>query len=406
MLQHFHILTLTHRHASLKDIGQLVAAIEKDGQTAANLQALQVRQGMDELFYVGTCNRVLLFFTSRRKIDIAFKASLLEGGESIQSVCSAMQHYQGYAAMEHLFTVASSVDSLVVGERQILGQLREAYERCRDWGLCADDLRLVFDRMVVAAKDVYANTRIGEKSVSIVSLAVRKMLHHSPQPTARVLIVGAGKTNTLVSKFLKKYGYERVTVFNRSEERAQQLASGFAQGQSFTMEALATYGGGFDVLFVCTASVEPIITQANIAGLLAGEVAKDKIVIDLSVPSNVAEEVVAAQAFDYVAVEHLKQLADENMAIRSQEIESASNLIYQHVEELTLVYRQRMLERVLQHIPTQIKEVKQKALEQVFAKELELLDPSSRALMEKMLTYMEKKCISIPMKTARESLIG
>ncbi len=404
MLHHFHILTLTHRFASLKDIGQLVTAFDHQGQTEVQLHDLKQRLGIEELFYVGTCNRVLLFFTSRAKVDEQFKANLLTDETTLEAR-KAMQHYQGHAALEHLFAVASSIDSLVVGERQILGQLREAYERCREWGLCQDDLRMVFDRMVVASKDVYASTRIGEKSVSIVSLAVKKMLHHSPQQTARVLVVGAGKTNTLVGKFLKKHGYHHVTVFNRSEERAKQLAATFEQGRGMSIQALETYQAGFDVLFVCTAAVEPVINGDNITSLLAGEPADDKIVIDLSVPNNVAEEVVNDLAFNYVAVEHLKQLADENMSFRSKEVGKAEAILAQHIEELTSNYRQRLLERALQHVPAQIKEVKQRAVEQVFAKELEQLDPSARELLEKMLNYMEKKCIGIPMKTARENLL-
>lgn len=405
MLQHFHILTLTHRFASLKDIGQLVTAFDHQEKTAEQFHQLKQRLGMEELFYVGTCNRVMLFFTHRGKVNEQFKASLL-ADENTLATRLAMQHYQGDEAFEHLFAVASSIDSLVVGERQILGQLRDAYERCREWGLCQDDLRMVFDRMVVASKDVYASTRIGEKSVSIVSLAVKKMLEHSPQQSARILVIGAGKTNTLVGKFLKKYDYQHVTVFNRSEERANQLAATFEQGRGMSLQALETYQEGFDVLFVCTGAVEPVITSKNIDGLLAGEPSEDKIIIDLSVPNNVAEDVANELNFGYIGVEHLKQLADENVLFRTKEIEKAQLILKGHIEEMTMSYRQRLLERALQHVPTQIKEVKQRAVEEVFAKELEQLDPSARELMEKMLNYMEKKCIGIPMKTARENLLA
>ncbi|MEM9835339.1 MAG: glutamyl-tRNA reductase [Bacteroidota bacterium] len=404
MLQHFHILTLTHRQSELKDIGALVSAIDADGNTRDSLQEIKNRTGVDELFYVGTCNRVTLFFTTRKPVDQDFKVAMLGSAANTERLLAGMVHYQGRAAVNHLFAVAASIDSLVIGERQILGQLREAYEKCRQWNLTGDDMRVVFDQMVVAAKDVYANTRIGEKSVSVVSLAVRKMLSRTPKKDARILLLGAGQTNNLVAKFLRKYDYHDVTVFNRSLERAQQLADTFQQGRSFALSSLASYQDGFDVLFVCTASNDPIVTDANIANLLAGEDARDKIVIDLAVPNNVADSVVENHGFEYVSVEHLRQLAQVNMTFRSQEIEKAQQRLVVHENAVEQLYRQRLLERALKHIPSQIKEVKQKAVQEVFAKQLATVDPNARELMEEMLTYMEKKCISIPMKAAREAL--
>lgn len=404
MLQHFHILTLTHRQSDLKDIGRLVTAIDPDGNTRENLQAIKDRVGIDELFYVGTCNRVTLFFTTRQVVDEDFKVAMLNGGAA-QDLLPAMTHYRGGEAISHLFAVASSIDSLVIGERQILGQLREAYENCRQWGLTGDDLRIIFDRTVVAAKDVYAKTRIGEKSISIVSLAIRKMLARSPRKDARILLIGAGQTNSLVAKFLRKYEYHNVTIFNRSPERAHQLAGSFKQGTGYALSELENYRGGFDVLFVCTSATDPVINAGNIGRLISNEAADDKLVIDLAVPNNVAEDVVANYAFNYVCVEDLRHLAVENMSFRTQEIQKAQQRLHLHETALEDLYRQRLLERALQDYPVQIKEVRKKALEEVFAKELEQYDPQVKELMDKVLTYMEKKCISIPMKAARETII-
>lgn len=406
MLQHFHILTLTHRQSDLKDIGRLVTAIDPDGNTREHLQELKDRQGIDELFYVGTCNRVTLFFTTKQLVDRNFKVAMLKGEKS-NDLLAAMTHYQGTEAINHLFAVASSIDSLVIGERQILGQLREAYEKCRQWGFTGDDLRVIFDRTVVAAKDVYAKTRIGEKSISIVSLAIRKMLARAPKKEARILLIGAGQTNSLVAKFLRKYEYHNVTVFNRSPKRAYQLAASFKEGAGYPLSELSEYKEGFDVIFVCTSAIDPVINASNIENLIGDEAAFDKIIIDLAVPNNVADDVVENYAFNYVCVEDLRQLAKENMSFRTQEIQKARQRLHIHEEELRDLYRQRLLERALQDYPVQIKEVRKKAMEEVFAKELAELDhdPRVKELMEKALHYMEKKCIGIPMKAAREALI-
>ncbi len=274
--------------------------------------------------------------------------------------------------------------------------------------MTGDDLRVIFDRVVIAAKDVYANTRIGEKSVSVVSLSVRKMLQLAPRRDSRVLLIGAGQTNTLVTKFLRKYEYPKVTVFNRSPERAKNLAKGFVEGSGHSLDELSSYEGGFDVIFVCTSSLDPIINADNLTQLLNGESLKAKLIIDLAVPSNVSEEVAAmtTEGLHYVGVEDLRQLAKENMSFRSREILIARDLLDVHLNTLDQDYRQRKLEIAMSQLPAEIKEIRQRAINEVFAKELEGLDPDTRELFERVTLYMEKKCIGIPMKTAREALIG
>ncbi|MEM9929447.1 MAG: glutamyl-tRNA reductase, partial [Bacteroidota bacterium] len=298
------------------------------------------------------------------------------------------------------------IDSLVVGERQILGQFREAYERCRSWSLIGDDLRIVCDRIVLASKDVYNSTRIGEKSVSIVSLSMQELRRMESRPDARILMIGAGQTNLLVTKFLRKAGHQRLTVFNRSLERAEVLASSFVEGQAFPLSEIESYDQGFDVLIVCTGSAEPTVSPALFQWLLAGENPADKVVIDLGVPADVAESTVAHHDFQYVGIEQLRALAEENMDFRREEIKRAHGVLHKHLGELETTYRQRLLERAMSQLPQEIKAIKHTAVNQIFAKELHKLDPEAQDLMLRMMTYMEKRCIGIPMKVAREAIIG
>ncbi|MEM6396595.1 MAG: glutamyl-tRNA reductase [Bacteroidota bacterium] len=405
MLSHLHILTLTHKGTALRDIGQVVSLIDEQAIGRADyLKDLCSRLLLDELLYTATCNRVLFLFSTRAKVSAAFKSKLLPQGCS--DLVDQLDHYQGFEAVDHLFEVASSVDSLVVGERQILGQLRKSYKDCKKWGLIGDDLRVITQQMVVAAKAVYAETRIGEKSVSVVSLAMRRVMRKSPKPDSRVLLVGAGQTNALVAKFLRKYKLERVTVFNRSLESAQKLAGTFDGGRAFPLDQLKEYDEGFDILIVCTGALDPIITFRNWHNLLAGEDAKDKQVVDLAVPANVCPELVVSSQFDYIDVEQLRKEAEENLAFRSREIERAREVIGRHVEELDFIYRQRLIERVLKDIPVAVREIRSRAVDKVFSKELANLDAETQDLIDRMLGYVEKKYISLPMRKAREELIS
>lgn len=405
MLSHLHILTLTHRGSSLKDIGQALSLIDGGkGGRQAFLLGLGERMQLDELYCAATCNRILFFFSTRERVDHAFITRTFHGLES--SLIEQVDHYQADAAISHLFEVAASIDSLVIGERQILGQLREAYRKCQEWQLTGDDMRIVFQQMVLAAKGVYARTRIGEKSVSVVSLAMRTVLQRAPSPESRVLLVGAGQTNVLVAKFLRKYHLQRVTVFNRNLERAEKLAATFEEGRALPLAELDSYDEGFDLMIVCTGSTEALITPDNWPQLLAGEAETEKLVVDLAVPTNVDTDLVTNNNFDYLDVEQLRKQAKENMQFRGQEISKAREVIGQYRGELEKIYRQRLLERALKDIPVEVKAIRQRAVGQVFAKELEKVDPEARELIERMMGYMEKKYIGLPMRTAREELLG
>lgn len=410
MLQRYKIITATHRHSNLKEIARFVVPGETAEDLKVHLTVLRDQLGIDELLYVATCNRVLFLLATDDELTPEFAQRFYQkinpSFDLRPYLAGELQLYEGAEAVEHLHAVAASMDSLVIGERQILGQLKEAYDRCRSWQLIGDDLRLLFERVVVSARDVYANTRIGDKSVSVVSLAVQKLLRLNVTRQARILLIGAGQTNALAAKFLKKNQYERVVVANRTVSRAEKIAETFDEGRAIDLETLRNYQEGFDVIIVCTGSNKPILTEDLFQQLLAGDDASTKVVIDLAIPHNVASDVVSSHSFHYVDIEDIRALADENRAFREQEMKRARALLDVHLEEFPILYRQRQLEIALRRVPTEIKAVKAKALNEVFRKEVEDLDEPTRDLMDRMLSYMEKKCIGIPMKAAREALIS
>lgn len=360
---------------------------------------------------MATCNRVLYFFYTEEDFDfnLSFAKNFFQtvnpdiSKEYLAKVANVAQLLEATDAIEHLYDVAASIDSLVVGERQILGQLREAYDQCYTWGLTGDNIRVAFQQAVVSAKEVYAKTRIGDKPVSVVSLAVRKMLSANVPKDARILLIGAGQTNALVAKFLAKQEFTNVTVFNRSFQKAKELAK-LLGGNAHTLTDVKKYTEGFDCLFVCTGAIDPIVTPELYEHLLQGET-DHKIVIDLAIPQNVAPEVVENYNLQYIEIEGLRAMAKENLAFREGEVEKAKELLATYVEEFPILFKQRQMERAMSRVPAEIKAVKARALSEVFRKDVEQLDDQTRELLERMMTYMEKKCIAVPMKVAREMAV-
>ena len=169
----------------------------------------------------------------------------------------------------------------------------------------------------------------------------------------------------------------------------------------FPLNDLLSYEDGFDGMIVCTGATEAIITDHLYQHLLQGE-EDEKVVIDLAIPNNVAESVVEKFNINYIEIEGLRQLAKENLAFREQEIVKARKLLSSFLTETPTLIQQRRLEVAMRQVPVEIKAIKAKALNEVFQKEVADLDESTRELLERMLSYMEKKCIGIPMKAARE----
>lgn len=409
MLDRYKILTVTHKRTDLKNISDFVVRANDADTLKQRLEALKEHFNLGEILYLSTCNRVMYLFETEEELDTLFAGHFFQyinpdlSLQTIRHIDDIVYLYEGAEAIGHLFEVAASIDSLVIGERQILGQLREAYEQCRQWGLTGDYIRLAIQHAVQAAKAVYSQTRIGDKPVSIVSLAVQKLLQAKLPKDAPIVIVGAGQTNQLVAKFLLKHQFEQVTAFNRTLSKAQKLAEPFA-GKAFPLTKLPAYRSAFECLIVCTGSTDAVITP-ELYGDLIGEDDRQKVVIDLSVPHNVDRAVAEQFPVNYIEIEGLRQLAKENLAFREQEVCSAQKILREHVEEFPVHLRQRRLERAMRQVPDEIKAVKSRAMNEVFRKEVEGLDRETRELMERMLAYMEKKCISIPMKAAREIVL-
>jgi len=245
MIKNFKILTVTHRNTNLNELGRFVVENADQQELKSKLHDLKVQSNLNELLYLATCNRVMYFFHTEQNIDSSFISDFFQNinpslsNTEIDKLEEFVSSYEGDNALNHLYEVAASVDSLVVGEREILRQLREAYEQCNSWGLTDDNIRVAMNSAVQNAKEVYAQTKIGEKPVSIVSLAIQKLLKAGLAKDARILMIGAGQTNHLVTKFLVKHDFSNVVVFNRSFDQAQQLAE-MTGGQALEFSEAAT----------------------------------------------------------------------------------------------------------------------------------------------------------------------
>jgi glutamyl-tRNA reductase len=400
------IIALTHKNLDIASIGFLHLDGEKQKEC---LPRLKKRFGFSELMFLSTCNRVEFVFISDKELNPAFlKNIFLElkpelEPSSLELLIESASVYSGEAALKHLFAVASSLDSLVVGEREIITQVRKAYEYCDALGLTGDKIRLVIRQTIITAKEVYTGTNISRHPVSVVSLAYRKLRELNIQNNARFIIVGAGETNTTMAKYLKKHQYGNFSVFNRTLSKAQKLADELG-GKAFPISELKNFNKGFDVIISCTGSTDPVITAEIYEALLGGEKNR-KVVIDLAVPNDLDPAVPEKFDVNLIAVSNLHEVARENMLQREGELVHCNRIIEKNAEAFRHIYRERQVELAFSGIPQKVKEIKESALNEVFAKDLSTLDQNGKEVLDKVLAYMEKKYNAVAMKTAKEALL-
>ena len=398
------IIAFTHKTTDINSIGLLHL---DDSQREARLKQLVNLSGVDELMYLSTCNRVEFVFVSGEETNKTFLHKFFTSfnpaadAEWMENNCVV---YEGEEALKHLFHLASSLDSLVIGEREIITQVRNAYEECAQLNLTGDTIRLAIKHTIQAAKEVYTKTDIAKNPVSVVSLAYRTLREFNLKNNARFIIIGAGETNTNMAKFLSKHGFENFAIYNRTFSKAEKLAEQL-KGKAFSLDELQNRTEGFDVLLTCTGSEEPIVKSALYEKLLAGENNK-KIVIDLALPADIDAEVLAQFPIHYIGIESLKEKAEENMRKREKELSLCYDIINSNCIEFQDIFAERQVVKAMHEVPQKVKEIRQHAVENVFAKDIESLDEHSKEVLEKVLAYMEKKYISGPMIMAKEIILN
>ena len=406
-MKYLKVIAFTHKQIDLKDLGKFVICNES---LESSLESVRQKFDIPEIFYIGTCNRVEFVFTSDQNLTNEFVRGFIQAlnlpvsDDQVQAFAEQVSIYEDVDALNHLLRISCSLESLVVGEKEILAQVRKAYDTCRLAGFTGDYLRLIMNRVVKTSKEVYTNTAIARKPISVVSLAYRKLRELNMCTNSRILIIGAGETNKNISKYLNKHKYSNFTIFNRTLENAQVLAEDLG-GKSYGLDALKTFKEGFDVIITCTSSTEPVITNDIYNSLLNGDTSR-KVIVDLAVPNDTSPEVLEKHPITFIEVHSLQEIANSNLQERYEELIFAERIIEDNIQEFKPVLKQRRVEIAMKEVPVKIKEIRNNAVNSIFADEIESMDPNSREVLERVMNYMEKKYISLPMVMAKDILIN
>jgi glutamyl-tRNA reductase len=300
----------------------------------AALRALTDQAGVGEAVILSTCNRTELYVSAEPDTANPLRRWMAEfHGIEPGEVAPYLYLHQDYAAVKHLLRVASGLDSLVLGEPQILGQVKQAYQTAADAGTTAKILGRLFQHSFAAAKQVRTDTGIGDSPVSVAFAAVslaRQIFSDLSEQSA--LLIGAGETVELAARHLHQHGIGRMTVANRTVARAQDLADQFgAEAVSLTEIPNALVNA--DILIASTASPLPILGKGAVERALKQRRHRPIFMVDIAVPRDIEPEVGELGDVYLYTVDDLQEVIQENLRSRQQAAEQATEIIDFQVEE-------------------------------------------------------------------------
>ncbi len=408
------LVGISHKTAPLKVRECLAPEPEETGELLRRCMGLP---GVREAFMVATCNRVEVLVASEKDDTADTVEAWLGQGKPVdpEELSRAIYVHQGEDAVRHLMRVAASLDSMVVGEPQILGQIKEAYRAATAAGSSRTVLNRLLHKTFQVAKKVRTETNIGGAAVSISYAAVelgKKIFDDLAGLTA--LVIGAGEMAELAVEHLMAQGVSRVLVANRTLERAVELA-GRWQGEALGLDELDQVLGQVDIVITSTGSPEPVITHKLAKKALKRRRGKPVFFIDIAVPRDVEFKVAEIDGCFVYDIDDLIQVVEANRANRAEAAQAAERIVAQEVVKFMTwlkslgavptisalaakgeVLRQAELERTL------------RGLNGIGPEQAEAIDRLTQALVKKLLNdpilFLKDPSHSKSEETKREQL--
>ncbi|MBK8013361.1 MAG: glutamyl-tRNA reductase [Deltaproteobacteria bacterium] len=326
------VVGLSHHTAPIAIREQLAQHMREVPERLADFRSMDEVQ---EVCIVSTCNRLEVYVAGAG--DVTYLARRVRAHlRSISGLASAeldphLYEHVGVAALQHLFRVASSLDSMVLGEPQILGQIKDAFRVAVDETSIGPHLLRSFERAFMVAKRVRTETGIGENAISMSFAAVElgRQIFDS-LVDKKVLLVGAGKMSTLAARHLMAHGVSEVRVASRSLATAQRLASEIG-GLASSLTDLPMLLGSADIVICSTAAPHHIIDKKMMARVLRERRYRSILLVDMAVPRDVDPKVTELDNVFVYDVDDLQTVLDDNRATRAREAKAAEDLIEQEV---------------------------------------------------------------------------
>jgi glutamyl-tRNA reductase len=395
-----HVVGINHRTAPVDVRERVVFEPERIPDALRELAGLPQ---IAESVIVSTCNRTEIYCVTRTDAaGAADVAGWLERYHGVGAdVRDSLYRLEAGRAVAHAYAVAAGLDSMVLGEPQILGQLKDAYRAAQQAGTTGPLLNRLFQSAFSVAKRVRTETRIGANAVSVASAAVS--LAHTVFASLgerTALLVGAGETITLAARHLRADGLKRMIVANRSVEHARELAAEF-QGFAIGLEDIAAHLAEADVVVASTASPQPIITRATTERALKARRRRPILMMDLAVPRDIEPSVAELEDVYLFTIDDLQSVVDENLAGRRQAAQEADQLIAVEVERFEATLRSRDAAPAIRRLRDDAERARLQTLEQ--ARRMLAQGASADEALEFLSSTLTSRLVHGPSQRLREA---
>jgi glutamyl-tRNA reductase len=393
----FNVLGLNHKTAPVA-LREKVAFNED--RLVAALRTLRQESGVAEVVILSTCNRTELYWSGTASGAELSAWLQRHHGNSLDLGASLYVH-QERLAVEHAFSVASGLDSMVLGEAQILGQLKDAYRVAHESGSTGPWLNKLFQAAFSAAKRVRSETQIGANAVSLASATVslaRRMYAELNAHSA--LMIGAGDMIALTARHFAAAGVKRIVIANRTLSRAQTLAAEI-KGYAVDLNALDKELADADIVVSCTASSIPIITKRAAAGAIRARRHRPIFMVDLAVPRDIEPAVADLEDIYLFSIDDLQQLVDENRQQREVAAGDARLLLEEEVARFLAESRAHDAGPTIRALRRQADTIRLQTVEQ--ARRMLSAGKSSDEVIEYLANTLTNRLLHAPTQALRQA---
>ena len=340
---HFLVVSFTHKNTTLA-IREMLA-FSNDEQKEAFLSKVVEDPSLEEAMVTSTCNRIEVF-CSCSDIDDATMTILLHlhkrSGIPADELEVRADIYEDRSAVHHMLSVVSSLDSMVVGETQISGQIKDAFSFAKKKGFCGASLATVVHHAFRCAAEVRNVTNISSKPVSIASVAMQQLKNDAGDLSGkRALLIGAGEMTVLTARYLMREGAS-ITIINRTRSKAEEVAKEFG-AQVIDFDELGSVINEFDLLFSATGATEPIIRKEDINFSI-----RDRYWIDMAVPRDIEE--FESDSITLYSVDDLKSIVNENLVLREDEAKASFGVIRKFTKSYYDLQQQQRIEPMIKEL--------------------------------------------------------
>jgi glutamyl-tRNA reductase len=380
----------------------------REDELEDTLRALTGELPVAEALLVSTCNRVEVYGVAKPGADAttpvrAFLAA--RRGQPLASVADHIYAHRGTAAIRHVFRVAAALDSLVIGEAQILGQLKDAHAIAVVAGTSGSLLRRCLDRAFGAAKRVRTETAIahGKANVSTVAVDIARRVF-SDLHGKSVLVVGAGKMSRLAARHLYASGADKIIVTNRSPAKAEALADEI-EGDAAPWEKLEALLQAADVVISSTGAPEPILTRALMKRVMKARKWKPMVIVDIAVPRDAEASIGELDGVYHYDIDALEKVVHANLSERERAAEQATKIVEHEVGQFEGWLRTQAVVPTIRALRGRLAQIAEaevgKAREQLARKDLS--PAQQRELLERTVELVINKVLHAPTTALREA---